>query len=85
MKNSHDQHDHPSLWESRQDTQRRYQIRAYHWKKVQEKEEDCQHSCIRNMQSASTTPVHRALLPAQAETCPENTHPGSDQVSVTGK
>jgi len=48
--NSHDQHDSPSLWESRQDTQRRYQIRAYHWKKIQEKEKDRQHSCIRNMQ-----------------------------------
>ncbi len=49
-KQSHNQHHHPSLWESRQDTQRCYHIGPYHRDKVQENEEHCQQSCIGDMQ-----------------------------------
>src|SRR5216684_4137826 len=49
-KNSHGEHHHPSLWYSRQDTQRRYHKGAYHRDKVEQKEERSQQSGIRDAQ-----------------------------------
>ena len=45
-KNSHGQHHHPSLWESRQDAQRRYDKGPDHRDKVEQKEERPQQSRV---------------------------------------